>query len=166
MGPIVRNRMKLLTLDYPSAETVACYRIDTERRLRTEVYEGAVTLGDIRSLMAAMVSDPCWSPEFHGLIDFSGAQLDMSANDVLRLALLLKQEENRSRGWLAFVATTSATYGIVRMLGVWSRTSERLQIFQSRQDAEAWLQRNVDRRPPGIADAAAVNPANKLRSAV
>jgi len=98
-----------------------------------------------------MATDPCWSAAFNGLIDLSAAELDLSSNDVLRLALMLRQDDNRSTGWLAFVATSSANYGIVRMLGYWSRSTDRLRIFQSRAEAEAWLDRHIDRTPPGFA---------------
>jgi hypothetical protein len=66
------------------------------------------------------------------------------------LALILRHEENRSTGWLAFVAPNSTIYGVVRMLGYWSRNTERLQIFPSREEAEVWLDRNIDQVPPGF----------------
>lgn len=142
--------MKFLTTDYSSLGTVGRYRIDSGRRMRIEEYQGKVGLADLKSVISAMASDPCWSPDFHSLVDFSEASLDLTANDVLRLALILRQEDNRSRGWLAFVAPNSTIYGVVRMLGYWSRNTERLQIFPSRDEAEAWLTLNVDQVPPGF----------------
>ena len=91
-------------------------------------------------------------PGFHGLIDFSAADLVLSANDVLRLALVLRHEQFRTSGWLAYVATNSTTYGIIRMLGYWSRNTERMRIFPSRSEAEAWLELNLDKVPPGFLD--------------
>lgn len=142
--------MKFLTTDYSSLGTVGHYRIDSDRRMRIEEYQGKVGLVDLKSIISAMASDPCWSPEFHSLVDFSRATLDLTANDVLRLALILRQEENRSRGWLAFVAPNSTIYGVVRMLGYWSRNTERLRIFPSRDEAEAWLTLNANQVPPGF----------------
>jgi hypothetical protein len=142
--------MKLLTTDYSFPENGGRYRIDSERRMRIEEYQGNVGLSDLKSVIVSMSSDPSWSPDFHGLVDFSGASLELSANDVLRLALVLRHEENRSTGWMAFVATDTTTYGIVRMLGYWSRSTERLRIFQSRQEAERWLELNVDQVPPAF----------------
>jgi hypothetical protein len=159
--------MKFLTTDYTSNVSVGRYRIDTERRMRIEEYQGKVGLADLKSIVSAMTSDPCWSAEHHGLVDLSEAELEMSANDVLRLALMLRQEENRSRGWLVFAVNSSVAYGIVRMLGYWSRNTERFRIFQSRQEAEAWLERNADKYPPGFREVpAAVEPAAPLRSVV
>src|SRR6478672_9100219 len=142
--------MKFLTTDYPSPGTVGRYRIDSERRMRIEEYQGQVKLGDLKSVIVAMVSDPCWSPDFHGLIDFSDAELDLSSNDILRLALVLKHEENRTRGWLAYVAASSNVFGIVRMLSYWSRNTDRLRIFNTREEAEGWLECNVDQIPPNF----------------
>ena len=93
--------MKFLTTDISSHASAGCYRIDVERGLCIEEYRGKVGLEELRSMVTAMASDPCWSPEHHGLVDLSDAQLEMSSNDVLRLALTLRQQGNRSRGWRA-----------------------------------------------------------------
>lgn len=159
--------MKLLTTDYPFQGTVGHYRIDTERRMRIEEYQGKVGLADLKAIVASMVSDPCWSPDFNGLIDFSAAELDLSANDVLRLALVLRNEENRSRGWLVFVANNSTVYGIVRMLGYWSRNTERLRIFENRAEAEVWLEHNIHQVPPNFREVEAADAAAAaLRDAI
>jgi hypothetical protein len=158
--------MKFSPTDYPSTATVERYRIDAERRMRIEEYQGRTGLADIRAILSAMSSDPCWSPDFHGLIDFSGAELDLSSNDVLRLALVLRHEENRTTGWLGFVATNSLAYGIVRMLGYWSKSTDRIRIFQSRAEAEAWLERNVDQVPPRFVASKGVDSAAAMRNAI
>ncbi len=142
--------MKFLTTDYSASGKVGHYRIDAERRMRIEEYQGKTGLSDLKSILLSMASDPCWSAEFHGLIDFSEAELELTANDVLRLALVLRHEANRTNGWLAYVATKSTTYGIIRMLGYWSRNTPRVRIFQSRLEAEAWLEINIDQVPPGF----------------
>lgn len=140
--------MKFLASDYLSTGTTGRYRIDLDRRLRIEEYQGKTGLVDLKSIIASMASDPCWSPDFHGLVDFSDAELDLSSNDILRLALVLRQLENRTKGWLAYVATNSTNYGLVRMLGYWSRTHSRLRIFKSRPEAENWLVLNRNYMPP------------------
>ena len=157
--------MRFLTTDYSSSETVGQYRIDTDRRLRIEEYQGKTGLNDLKSVQASMASDPCWSADYHGLIDFSGAKLDLTANDILRLALVLRHESNRSRGWLAYVATDSLTYGIVRMLGYWSRNTDRLRIFQSRDEAEAWLVLNINQVPPRFVSEKVPPTAAEIRNA-
>ena len=158
--------MKFLITDNPSLGTVGHYRIDSDRRMRIEEYQGKTVLADLKSNISAMASDPCWSAYYHGLIDFSDAQLELTANDVLRLALVLRHESNRSRGWLAFVATNSTTYGVVRMLGYWSRNTDRMRIFASRDDAERWLERNIDQVPPGFINDDVIASGAVLRNAV
>ncbi len=158
--------MKLLTTDYPPEGTVGHYRIDSDRRMRIEEYQGKVGLMDLKALIAAMVSDPCWSPDFNGLVDFTDVELDLSANDVLRLALFLKSEENRSNGWLAFVADNSTVYGIVRMLGYWSRNTGRMRIFNNRAEAEIWLEHNIDQVPPNFSEVRVTESAAALRDAI
>ncbi len=157
--------MKFLTTDYSASGTVGQYRIDTERRIRIEEYQGRAGLNDLKSILSSMASDPCWSADFHGLIDFSEADLELTANDVLRLALVLRHEANRSRGWLAYVATNSTTYGIIRMLGYWSRNTNRLRIFQSRDEAEAWLEINTNQVPPGFINEDGAQAEAVLRNA-
>lgn len=142
--------MKFLTSDYSFADTVGNYRIDSGRKLRIEEYHGKVVLADMKSMLSAMVSDPCWSADFNGLIDLSEASLDLSANDVLRLALVMRHEPNRTKGWLVYVATNPTTFGIVRMLGYWSRSTDRLRIFADRAEAERWLDRNMNQSPAGF----------------
>lgn len=158
--------MKFLSTDYSSTVTVGHYRIDTDRGMRIEEYQGKVGLGDLRSIVSAMASDPCWSSEHHGLVDFSQAELELSANDVLRLALMLRQEENRSSGWLVFAVRNSVAYGIVRMLGYWSRNTDRFRIFPSRHEAETWLERHLAQSPPGFREPNAAQRNGALRSAV
>jgi hypothetical protein len=100
------------------------------------------------------------------LVDFSDADLELSANDVLRLALTLRQEEHRTHGWLVFAVRNSVAYGIIRMLGYWSRNTDRFRIFQSRSEAEAWLERHLDHAPPGFQRPAASLREAALRDAV
>lgn len=158
--------MKFLITDNSSLEAGGQYRIDSAKRVRIEKYQGKTGLADLKSNISAMASDPCWSADFHGLIDFSDAQLELSANDVLRLALVLRHESNRSRGWLAYVAANSTTYGVVRMLGYWSRNTDRMRIFASRAEAERWLERNIDQVPPGFINEDGITAGAVLRNAV
>jgi len=158
--------MKLLTTDYPTLVSVARYRIDPPRKVRTEEYQGTIGLADLRHVISAMTSDPCWSPDHHGLMDFTEATLELSSNDVLRLALTLRQEQNRSNGWQVFAVSNSTAYGIVRMLGYWSRNTDRFRVFHSREDAENWLERHLDKVPPGSREQRITEKHSALRGVV
>ncbi len=140
--------MKLFLSDDVVPDASGEYWIDQSRRMRIEEYHGVTVLGDFRRIMTSMISDPCWSADFHGLVDLSRAKLELTSNDVLRLALLLRRDDCRTHGWLAYVAPDSMTYGIVRMLGYWTRSTDRTRIFGSRSEAEAWLEWNCDQIPP------------------
>lgn len=160
------NPMKYPTTEYPATECAGRYRIDIARRLRIEEYFGRVELEDMKSIISAMALDPSWSPEFNGLVDFTGAQLEMTSNEVLRLALMLRQEQNRSSGWLVFAVGDSLSYGVVRMLGHWSRNTDRFRIFKTREEAEAWLDRNIYRMPTVVREQPVLHTLQPLRDAV
>lgn len=142
--------MKFSLTDYAYPTSVGSYRIDTRRGIRIEEYQGKVALGDLKDIVRAVVSDPDWSPDLHGLVDFTKAELELSANDVLRLALMLRQQQHRSRGWVVFAVSNSVAFGVVRMLGYWARSTDRFRIFSSRQEAETWLERNRRHAPPAF----------------
>ncbi len=144
--------MKFSLTDYAFPAIAGSYWIDSDRGIRIEEYQGRVELGDLKAIVSAMAADPDWSPDHHGLVDFTRAELDLSANDVLRLALLLRQKQNRSHGWMVFAVSNSVAFGVVRMLGYWSRNTDRFRIFQSRDEAERWLERHRDRVPPAFCE--------------
>lgn len=146
--------MKFSLTDYAFPAIAGCYWIDGGRGIRIEEYQGKVELGDLKAIVSGMASDPDWSPDHHGLVDFTRAELDLSANDVLRLALILRQKQNRSRGWMVFAVNNSVAFGVVRMLGYWSRNTDRFRIFQSREEAERWLERHRDSPPPVFRESA------------
>ncbi len=156
--------MKLLTSDYSSLGTGGRYQINTDRKLWIEEYHGQTELADVKSVMSSLMSDPGWSSGFHGVIDFTDAELDLSANDILRLALVLRHDPKRSRGWLAYVAPSSTSYGVVRMLGYWSRTTDRLRIFQTRAEAEAWLELHKNQAPASFMEEDAEDAARGYRN--
>lgn len=142
--------MKFSLTDYAFPASVGSYWIDTLRGLRVEEYQGKVGLADLKEIVRALVSDPDWSPDLHGLVDFTKADLDLSANDVLRLALMLRQEQNRSHGWVVFAVSNSAAFGVVRMLGYWARCTDRFRIVHSREEADKWLERHRNDNPPAF----------------
>jgi hypothetical protein len=146
--------MKFSLTDYAYPASVGSYRIDARRGIRIEEYQGKVGLADLKDIVRAVVSDPDWSPDLHGLVDFTKAELELSANDVLRLALMLRQQQNRSRGWVVFAVSSSAAFGVVRMLGYWARCTDRLRIFNSREEAENWLEQHREHAPASFREPA------------
>jgi len=158
--------MKFLLTDNPATFALCQYRIEAARKLRVEVYRGSVGLEEVKSITSAASSDPCWSTDQNVLFDFSHADLSMSANDVLRWALSLRHAEYLTKGWLVFVVPNSLSYGLVRMLGQWSRNTERFRIFFQRDKAENWLNLYGGQTPPGFACALQISEDEALRQVV
>lgn len=129
-------------------DVAGAYWIDNDRRLRIEKYHGKTRLADLKAVQARMAADPHWCGNYHGLIDFSEADLDITTNEILRLALLTRHGASRSSGWLAYVVTDSTTHGVVRMLSHWMRSNARMRMFRTRADAEVWLAWNMYQAPP------------------
>ncbi|MFT3992626.1 MAG: hypothetical protein QM680_14625 [Luteolibacter sp.] len=155
--------MKLLFREDRGSDAFCHYQIDSERRLQTEVYEGRIGLEEMRSLAKCVVSDPKRSVEYHHLIDLRAADLKMTSNDVLRLALMLRQDVHYSKGWRVYVVTTTTAFGVVRMLTRWARTSERSLIFRTKAEAEAWLASKViEESEREVGDEAAIAPLRKI----
>ncbi len=129
----------------PPARSTARYYLDPERHLRVEEYAGEVGLEEVRAVAQLAAADPEWSPKFNALVDFRSAVLDLSSNDVLRIALTWRQASYRSEGWTAFVVGSTSSFALVRMLSTWARMSDRMDVFRTREEAERWLDRK--RRP-------------------
>lgn len=125
----------------PPARSAAHYCLDLDRGLKIEEYEGRTGLKDVRAVALRAFTDPDWSAEFSSLIDLEFATLELSSNDVLRVALTWRQTGCRSGGWTAFVVSPSASFGVVRMLGAWAWISGTMEIFTNRGKAERWLAR-------------------------
>jgi hypothetical protein len=144
----VRPRRMVRFSSVPPARATARYELDVERGLRIERYQGLVGLEDLRSVALIAAADPDWSADFNALVDFADATLELSVNDVLRIAIAWRQPSYRSDGWTAFVVGSGAgsNYGLVRMLSTWARMSERMGVFARRDQAEEWLAAKA--RPP------------------
>ena len=52
------------------------------------------------------------------------------------------------------------------MLGYWSRNTDRMRIFQSRDEAERWLELNVDQVPPGFINEDGIEAVAALRNVI
>ncbi len=140
--------MNLYPIDYSVlAVENACW-IDTHCRTRIEEFHGPVGLRELRENLLAMAECPECDPVFHGLADFSAAELELSTNEVIRLGLLMRQKAHLTSGWLTYVTHDTGTRSLVRMLGYWSRTTDRQRIFRSRVEAEDWLRLNRYQQPP------------------
>lgn len=135
--------MKSLLTDYPVTGPACRYLTDENRKLHIEEYAGRIVLDDLRDVAAMVASDPACGATVHRLIDLSDARLDLTSDEVLRYALLMRKESHRAGGWNVFAVSDATSFSIVRMFSQWARTSERSRFFSSREEAERWLDRNV-----------------------
>ncbi|RYD37528.1 MAG: hypothetical protein EOP87_03325 [Verrucomicrobiaceae bacterium] len=110
--------------------------------MHIEEYTGKVGLDDLRSLASAMAEDPDCLESNNRLVDLSGADLELSSDEVLRYALIMRSGKSRSGAWHAFAVKDAAAFSLVRMLSYWARVSDRCRIFSSRDEAERWLEMN------------------------
>jgi hypothetical protein len=143
--------MKSLLTDYPVTAPMCRYLTDESRKLHIEEYAGRIGLEDLKDVAAMVSSDTMCSGTIHRLIDLSDARLDLTSDEVLRYALLMRRENLRTEGWCVFAVGDAATFSIARMFSHWARTSERSRFFSSREEAERWLNRNIGRTPDAVA---------------
>jgi hypothetical protein len=111
--------------------------------MHIEEYTGKVGLDDLRSLASVMAEDPGCQMSNNRLVDLSGADLDLSSDEVLRYALIMRSGRARQGRWHAFAVKDAAAFSLVRMLSHWARLSDRCRIFSSRDEAERWLEGNA-----------------------
>ncbi|MBX3741752.1 MAG: hypothetical protein KF712_12220 [Akkermansiaceae bacterium] len=148
--------MKSLLTSCVSPHASCHYRIESERNMHIEEYTGKVGLDDLRSLASVMEEDPECQESNNRLVDLSGADLELSSDEVLRYALIMRSGKSRPVGWHAFAVKDAAAFSLVRMLSHWARVSDRCRIFSSRDEAERWLEVNS---PAVVASVPAVSVA-------
>jgi hypothetical protein len=103
------------------------------------VFEGSVTLSELGAYVQRVWSDPAWRPEFSGLMDFSGATIDLSDADIGTLMKSMLSDPRCSFARWAFVVKTAADFGRLRKVDALVDREATLRIFFSRNDAEQWL---------------------------
>jgi hypothetical protein len=103
------------------------------------LFEGSVTLSEFGAYAQKVWSDPGWKPEFNGLMDFSGATIDLSDDEIKKLMKAILSDPRCSFARWAFVVTTAADFGRLRKMDALVDRESTLRIFFSRSDAEKWL---------------------------
>jgi hypothetical protein len=101
--------------------------------------EGGVTLLDFAAFVQKLWSDPQWSAEYDGLMDFSEATIEMTVEDLQKLVTFMLRDARCSLARWAFVVRTAETFGWLRKLDALSQQQSTIRIFFSRADADAWL---------------------------
>lgn len=118
------------------------YEIDESRRLLITRGTGDITDADLFDCRDRISRDPRFRPDLDLLADYTGAT---SSRRVTTPALRHLAQHTLvppgARG--AYVAGGAATYGLMRMFMAFRKTNgERVEIFESVDDALAWLGRS------------------------
>ncbi len=68
----------------------ARYIIHADQGYISTVFEGSVTLPELGTHIQTIWSDPAWKSDYNGILDFSGASFDLSAEEVRALTVGLR----------------------------------------------------------------------------
>ena len=115
------------------------YRIDKTDRLITATALGDVSFQDFRAIMAVMIEDPDFHPEFDRLWDMRLGHPVASSDELRGIAKVVGRLVGGHRG--AIVAPGDVAYGMSRMLSVFLEDEGvDLQPFRTMGEATGWLQ--------------------------
>jgi hypothetical protein len=106
-------------------------------------------VGDVRSLIEELVSDPRFTPGLPILADHSALNTrSLSVDDARRIgALFVKMGDQIGNSPLAVVVSDGLTYGLSRVAAAHAGQAPlKLALFYTREEAEIWLARQALRR--------------------
>ena len=114
--------------------------IDAKRGIAIVTFSGTVTPQMVRSLHAAVRTDPDFDSRRPTLLDYSRAEVsEIDVNSIKQLAAGTPMAATARR---AFVVSDAAAYGVARMFRAFSEVSGRggtVEVFRDRQEALRWL---------------------------
>ncbi len=115
--------------------------VDRERDLLVIVATGRLSGAEILTHLEERERVEAPLSPLRGLVDATGANYGaMSQAEVLAIAERLKHlRKQHDLGATAIVVGNTASYGVLRMLGVLAEDVCRVRPFMDRQDAEEWL---------------------------
>ena len=121
------------------------YRIDKADQLITATALGDVSFQDYRAMLAVMIEDPDFDPEYDRLWDMRQGSPTLSCDEVRGVAKVVANVVGGRRA--AIVAPGDVAYGLSRMYSVFLEDAGiDVQPFRTIDEATAWLQTPAD--PP------------------
>jgi hypothetical protein len=115
------------------------YRIDKTDQLITATAFGDVSFQDFRAMLAVMIEDPDFDPEYDRLWDMRQGRPMLSADEVRGVAKVVANVVGGRRA--AIVAPGDVAYGLSRMYSVFLEDAGiDVQPFRTFDEATAWLQ--------------------------
>ena len=114
------------------------YRIDKADQLITATAHGDVSFQDYRALLAVMIEDPDFDPEYDRLWDLRQGDPVLSADEVRGVAKVVARVVGGRRA--AIVAPGDVAYGLSRMYSVFLEDAGiDVQPFRTLGEATTWL---------------------------
>ena len=111
--------------------------VDPQKKLVVARFRGKVVAADIQQYVKRLLAHPSFLPDFSEIVDLTEVEeLDLQANDMLRLADQVDPFSNESRR--AFVVRTAVQHHAARMHKA-LRNKESIAIFHGFEDAERWI---------------------------
>jgi hypothetical protein len=125
--------------------------IDTAlRRARVKTW-GKASVEGFRHTVTAMVSHPDWKADMDVLVDHTRLEVaDMDSESIWQLSKMAQELDRLTgRGWCAIVADKTLTFGLARMFQEMteSQIGQTLRIFETHDEANAWLDHRQNGRP-------------------
>jgi len=113
-----------------------------DRKYVETTFQGWITLPELGAHVQSIWSDPGWTPEYNGLLDFSNATLDLSETQIQQLTKSMAQDPRCSFGKFALVVSKAVTFAKLRKVDDVMDLKSTLRIFFDRRTAEEWLLSN------------------------
>jgi hypothetical protein len=102
--------------------------------------EGRVTLAEMGAFIQTVWADPGWSSSYNGLIDFSGATLDLSDQEIRDLVLAMKTDPRCSLARWVFVVSSASDFAKLRKIDQLDDKATILVFFDRQSATRAGLQ--------------------------
>ena len=117
----------------------ASYTIDRERGVLLTVFEGVVTLEEVKSIQAAVRADPQFDPKLKSLTDMTRLTMFTASSDQVRSVLSASPIDRESRR--ALITSPGLSYGFGRMAETMSGFvgGPQTRTFSTEAEALEWL---------------------------
>ena len=139
-----RSRLAALLTTFFAARCIA-FKADCEfdhnKNIVIETFTGDVDYDKLITITKALHRHPEYFPDMNAVLDLSDATLLLNFDEMEEFVHWLGAQENRIRGYCAFITKSALTYGGTRMyLGIGEDLQKNTQYFDSIKEAVAWIE--------------------------
>jgi hypothetical protein len=119
------------------------YQLYPDRGYVDITIEGRVTMSEMSAFIQTLWADPGWTPEYNGLMDFSGASIDLSDKEILDMTGAMKSDPHCSFGRWVFVVSRASDFAKLRKIDQQNDEATILVFFDRASAEKAGLQRTL-----------------------